>query len=129
MTYLVLCTVALLASGLTFFSGFGLGTLLLPAFALFFAVEKAVALTAVVHFLNGLFKLVLVWRHIDRAVVMRFGLTAIIGAFARAELLMALAERGALLKYSLFGRAVEVAPAKLTVGLLLLFFACAEGLP
>ena len=30
------------------------------AFALFFAVEQAVALTAVVHFLNGLFKLTLV---------------------------------------------------------------------
>ena len=129
MTYLIICTVALIASGLTFFSGFGLGTLLLPAFALFFAVEKAVALTAVVHFLNGMFKLLLVWRHIDRAVVMRFGLTAIVGAFAGAGLLMVLAESGALLKYSLFGRAVEIAPAKLIVGLLLLVFACAEGLP
>src|SRR5690606_23584171 len=36
MSYLVICTVALLASTLTFFSGFGLGKLLLPAFALFF---------------------------------------------------------------------------------------------
>lgn len=129
MTYLIICTVALLASGLTFFSGFGLGTLLLPAFALFFAVEKAVALTAMVHFLNGIFKLFLVWRHIDRAVVMRFGITAIVGAFAGAGLLMWLAESGALLTYSLFGRTVEIAPAKLIVGLLLLFFACAEGLP
>jgi hypothetical protein len=34
MAYLVISLVALLASGLTFFSGFGLGTLLLPAFAL-----------------------------------------------------------------------------------------------
>jgi hypothetical protein len=65
VTYLVVCSVALLASGLTFFSGFGLGTLLLPAFALFFPVEQAVALTAVVHFLNGLFKLGLVGRHAD----------------------------------------------------------------
>lgn len=129
MTYLIVCTVALLASGLTFFSGFGLGTLLLPAFALFFAVEKAVALTAVVHFLNGIFKLCLVWRHIDRAVVMRFGITAIVGAFAGAGLLIWLAEGGALLTYSLFGRTVEIVPAKLIVGLLLLFFACAEGLP
>ena len=42
----MICTVALLASALTFFSGFGLGTLLLPAFALFFPVEQAVALSA-----------------------------------------------------------------------------------
>lgn len=129
LTYLIVCTVALLASGLTFFSGFGLGTLLLPAFALFFAIEKAVALTAVVHFLNGVFKLVLVWRHMDRAVVIRFGVPAILGALVGAKLLMWLAEGGALVTYSLFGRAVEIAPAKLMVGLLLLFFACAEGIP
>ena len=35
MTALIVCVVALLASGLTFFSGFGLGTLFFPAFALF----------------------------------------------------------------------------------------------
>ena len=57
MSYLVICAVALLASTLTFYSGFGLGTLLLPAFALFVPVEQAVALTAVVHLLNSLFKL------------------------------------------------------------------------
>lgn len=129
MTYAVVCLVAFLASALTFFSGFGLGTLLLPAFAVFFAIEKAVALTAVVHFLNGVFKLFLVWRHIDRAVVVRFGLPAIVGALVGAWLLVWLASGGVLLTYSLFGRAVEIAPAKLVVGLLLLCFACAELLP
>ncbi|MCR4297043.1 MAG: sulfite exporter TauE/SafE family protein, partial [Elusimicrobia bacterium] len=53
MTYLIICAVALIASGLTFFSGFGLGTLLLPAFSLFFPIREAVALTAVVHALNN----------------------------------------------------------------------------
>lgn len=33
--YVVLCLTALLVSGLTLFSGFGLGTLLMPAFAIF----------------------------------------------------------------------------------------------
>lgn len=42
---------------------------------------------------------------------------------------MWLAGSEALLTYSLFGRTVEIAPAKLIVGLLLLFFACVEGLP
>lgn len=129
MSYLIICAVAFLASGLTFFSGFGLGTLLLPAFALFFVIEKAVALTAVVHFLNGVFKLFLVWRHIDSAVVVRFGIFAIAGAIAGAWLLILLAGSGALLTYSLFGRTVELVPAKLIVGLLLLFFASAELLP
>lgn len=96
MSYIVICTVALLASGLSFFSGFGLGTLLLPAFALFFAVEKAVALTAIVHFLNGVFKLVLVRRHIDRGVVMRFGLPAILSSLAGASALIWMSEAQAL---------------------------------
>lgn len=129
MSYLIICSVAFIASGLTFFSGFGLGTLLLPAFALFFVVEKAVALTAVVHFLNGVFKLFLVWRHIDRGVVIRFGVPAILGAFSGAWMLILLSKSGSLLTYSLFGRTLEIVPVKLTVGLILLFFVCAEGLP
>ncbi len=41
MSYLIICLSAMLVSGLTLFSGFGLGTLLMPAFALFFSVEVA----------------------------------------------------------------------------------------
>lgn len=129
MAYVVVCTVALLASCLTFFSGFGLGTLLLPAFALFFPVERAVALTAIVHFLNGVFKLGLVWRHVDWTVVLRFGLLAIAGAFAGAWLLLELAEAQALWRYSLLGHTREVAPAKLVIGVMLLLFAGAEISP
>ena len=76
MSFLIICSVALLASALTFFSGFGLGTLLLPAFALFVPIEQAVGLAAVVHFFNGLFKLALVGRFADRRVLLRFGLPA-----------------------------------------------------
>jgi hypothetical protein len=42
--YVLASAAAFLASGLTPFSGFGLGTLLLPAYALFFPMELAVAL-------------------------------------------------------------------------------------
>lgn len=129
MAYVVICTVAFLASGLTFFSGFGLGTLLLPAFALFFAVEHAVAVTAIVHFLNGVFKLFLVWRHIDRSVVIRFGLLAIGGAFAGAATLLWLTGAPALYSYDLFARTFEVTAPKLVVGILLLLFGCAELSP
>jgi uncharacterized protein len=129
MSYIVVCAVAFAAAGLTFFSGFGLGTLLLPAFALFFAIAQAVALTAVVHFLNGVFKLFLVWRHVNWPVVVRFGLPALVAAFAGAWMLIWLAEGRPLVSYTLFGRSVAIAPAKLTVGVLLLFFACAELLP
>ena len=103
MSDLVVCAVAFLASGLTFFSGFGLGTLLLPAFALFFPVEQAVAMTAVVHFLNGLFKLGLVGRHADRRVVLRFGLPAVLAALAGAAVLVRLSGVEPVLTYGLAG--------------------------
>lgn len=127
--YLIICSVALVASALTFFSGFGLGTLLLPAFALFFAVETAVALTAVVHFLNGLFKLLLVRRHIDLAILVRFGVTAVVGALIGAWALSSLAGAPAVFDYSLFGRTISILPANLVIGVLLLVFAGAEMTP
>ncbi len=129
MTYLVICTVALLASGLTFFSGFGLGTLLLPAFALFFPIEQAIAMTAVVHMLNGLFKFALVGRHADRGVVLRFGVPAILAAFLGAWVLSGLTGMAPLHRYQAFGRMLEVEPVKLAVGMLLLLFALVELVP
>lgn len=84
---LVICLTAFAASLLTFFSGFGLGTILLPVMAIFFPIEVAVALTGVVHFLNNIFKLVLVGRHAVWGVVLRFGLPAMIAAYCGARLL------------------------------------------
>jgi hypothetical protein len=44
-----ICAAAFAASGLTLFAGFGLGTLLMPVVALFFPVDVAIAITALVH--------------------------------------------------------------------------------
>jgi len=129
MIYLTVCGVALVAAGLTFFSGFGLGTLLLPAFALFFPVALAVAMTAVVHFLTGLFKLVLVGRHADMGVVLRFGLPAIIASFAGASLLSWMSALDPVASYVIFDRTATITPVKLALGLLLIAFALAELLP
>lgn len=129
MIYLVICVVALLASCLTFFSGFGLGTLLLPAFALFFPVEQAIAMTAVVHLLNGVFKLGLVGRHVHWATVLRFGVPAIFAALLGAWVLQWLNDLTPIHRYSMFGSALEVTPVKLIVGLLLMVFALFELLP
>lgn len=123
---IVICVVAFLASGLTFFSGFGLGTVLLPAFALFFPIEHAVALTGVVHFLNGLFKLGLVGASADKAVVLRFGVPALAASFVGALVLAQLADVPALASYTLGGRVFTVTPAKVAIGVLLLVFASLE---
>ena len=129
MDYVLICSVALLASGLTFFTGFGLGTLLLPAFAVFFPVEVAVALTAAVHFLNSLFKLALIGRRADRRTVIRFGLPAILAALAGAWLLIWLSDLPPIVAYRIGARNLTVTPVKLAVALLMLLFASVEVIP
>jgi uncharacterized protein len=129
MSYLVVIVVAFIASGLTFFSGFGLGTLLLPAFALFFPAEHAVALTAVVHFLNGLFKLGLVARYANLGIVLRFGVPAILASLLGAALLVWLSGIAPLATYRILGREAQVTPVKVVVGGLLLLFGLVDLLP
>ena len=125
----LVCVVALIASGLTLFSGFGLGTLLLPAFALIFPPEWAVACTAVMHLANNLFKLALIGKHAQRATVLRFGLPALAGAFVGAWLLRQLADLPALTSYTLFGSRFEINGINLAIGLLILIFAVLELRP
>lgn len=126
LQYVLICSVALVASGLTFFSGFGLGTLLLPAFAVFFPVEIAVALTAIVHFLNGAFKLVLVGRHANIALALRFGLPAVVAAFLGARVLAWFSDLQPVFSYAAFGRTFSVMPIKLLIAILMIAFAVLE---
>lgn len=84
---LLISFTSLFASILTFFSGFGLGTILLPVFALFFELPIAVAMTAIVHFLNNSLKMSLLFKDINWNVIIKFGITALIGAFIGAYLL------------------------------------------
>lgn len=120
---------ALFAAGLTLYSGFGLGTLLLPVFALFYPVEVAVAATAVVHGANNVFKVALVGRFADLNVVLKFGLPAILAAVAGASLLGVLAGAHRDLDWRLAGLAGTTTPLKLTMGALMLLFAAFELLP
>lgn len=129
MSYALIGGAAFLASALTLFSGFGLGTMLMPVFALFFPVDLAIAATAVVHAANNLFKLALVGRHADWSVVARFGVPAALAAFLGAGLLGYLAAAPALGRYELLGEIREIAPAKLVIGVLIVVFALLELSP
>jgi len=124
--------VALVAGGasvLTFFSGFGLGTLLLPAFALFLPVPSAVAATAIVHLLNNLMKGGLLHRRADWPTVLRFGLPAVPAAVAGAWLLARLGTTDRLFEWQALGRPAGPTGAGLAVGLLLILFALIELTP
>jgi uncharacterized membrane protein YfcA len=101
MDYLVISATAFLASGVTLFSGFGLGTVLMPALALFFPIPVAIAATAVVHLANNLFKLARVGRHADLRIVLRFGAPAAVAAIVGAGLLTLFADIPVLATYRL----------------------------
>ncbi len=129
MEYFIICLVALIGSSLTLFSGFGLGTLLVPVFGLFFPIEMAILLTAIVHFLNNLFKLVLLGKNANTAVVLRFGIPAIVFAFLGAFVLSMLSNMQPLMKYSVANHVFEIMPVKLIIGIVLLFFSLFEVIP
>jgi hypothetical protein len=126
MEYVIICLASLAVSGLTLFSGFGLGTVLTPVMAIFFPIETAVAVTAVVHFANNLFKLTLFGSQADRGVSLRFGLPALAASFVGAWTLVKVAGLEPLFSYSMFGAEFFVTPVKLLVGVLIVFFAVQE---
>ncbi|MFO7965154.1 MAG: sulfite exporter TauE/SafE family protein [Desulfobacterales bacterium] len=129
MDFLIVAFAAFFVSGLTLFSGFGLGTLLLPVFALFFPVEVAVAAVAVVHGINNLFKIFVVGRHADRSLVLRFGLPAVFAAFVGASALGYVSQFEAIIRYSVGSKTAVITPVKLAVGFLMLVFAWIELSP
>ena len=124
MSIVIIVLVALLGSALTLISGFGLGTLLLPVFALFFDVEIAVAMTAVVHLLNNIFKFSLLRKSINKRVILLFGVPGILGAFLGAYVLNSLVglENIAVGDFS-------ISPVKAGIGFLMIFFALTELFP
>lgn len=129
MDYLVIGTVAFIASGLTLFSGFGLGTVLLPAFAVFFPLPVAVAATAVVHLANNLFKFALLGKHADPETIFHFGLPAMVSSLAGAAALLFISRMPPLFTYEAVGRSLDVTMVKLTVGSILILVSATELRP
>jgi len=129
LAYLAVCISALLVAALTLFSGFGLGTLLLPAFALFFPVELAVAATAVVHFLNNLFKLGLVGRNADARIALVFGLPGVALSLLGAWVLTRVSGVPAIRSYVIGGQQHDVTAVKLVIGGLMIGFAVLDLAP
>lgn len=108
---ILICVAAFGASVLTFFSGFGLNLILLPVMAALFPIGEAVVFTGIVHFLNNIFKIILIGKHARWAIVLRFGLPAMIAAFVGARLLFVIPH------------------AKQVIAALMLIFAVIEILP
>jgi uncharacterized membrane protein YfcA len=117
--------VCLLGSFATFFSGFGLGTILLPVFSLYFPIELAILATALVHFANNIFKMSLMAKHLDFSLFKRFGITAFIGALIGASVLTWVGHAGYMYASPIWdGKSVSY--VSFFVGLLMLFFVVFE---
>lgn len=129
MELIVISTAALLASTLTLFSGFGLGTLLMPVVAIFFPLEIAIAVTAMVHLANNLFKVLLLGRQANFKILLSFGVPAMPAAIAGALVLGALSSMPPLAEYFVLGHRMQVFPIKVTIGLLILAFVILELSP
>lgn len=120
---------AFFAAILTFFSGFGLGTILTPVFMIFLPVELAIASTGVVHFFNNIFKLVLVGKHANKQLLIYFGIPAVFAAALGALVLTYLPKSTPLFLLHVLGKHLEIYPVKFMVGILLIVFACMDLIP
>jgi len=129
MEYIIICSVAFIISGLSLFSGFGLGTVLMPVFAIFFPVYIAISLTAIVHLFNSMFKFLLLGKYADKSAIIRFGLPAIFSALLGALALFWLSSFKPLASYRISTYVFQITSVKLVVSILMILFSLFELLP
>ncbi len=126
MDYFIIIIVCLFGSFLTFYAGFGLGTLLLPVFNLFFPLEIAIMATAIVHFSNNLFKLGLTYSNIHRYTALQFGVASLIFAFIGAKINYYLGSSHSIAPVHIGNIILHPSYLKIVVGLLLIIFSLLE---
>ena len=81
MQTLILVSLSLFTSIVTLFTGFGVGTIMMPVMALFFDIKVAIFLAAIVHLFNNLSRIALYHRFMRWEIIRRFGVVSIVGAF------------------------------------------------
>lgn len=126
---IIIIIVALFASILTFFSGFGLGTILLPVFSIFFELQVAIAMTAIVHLFNNLFKISFLTKEINWKVFKIFGITAFVGAILGAFLMNNLVIQNINYNFNIFNYQFKSSLIQITIGFLIIIFALIDLLP
>lgn len=114
---------------LTFYSGFGLGTLLTPFMMVFFPFDVAIALTGIVHLFNNLLKFILVKKHINLTVFLRFGIPALVFAFIGSTVLFFTSDLPVIYSYQLWDKTCKIEVMKLIISVLLFCFTLMDFLP
>lgn len=129
MDVLIISLVTFFAAILTFFSGFGLGTILTPFMMIYFPVEIAIAFTGVIHFSNNIFKLFLIGKKASKIILIKFGIPAVLAAFIGSYLLFELDSDNILFSYILYGKKIEISITTFIISLLLIGFAAFDLIP
>jgi len=83
---LALSVASLVAGAIAAVTGFGIGSLLTPVLALQTGTKLAVAAVAIPHFIGTAQRFWLLRRHVDRRIVLGFGLTSAVGGLMGALL-------------------------------------------
>ena len=128
MEVLIISIVAFLAALLTFFSGFGLGTILTPVMLIFFPPEIAISLTGIVHFCNNIFKLSIIGSQFNKEVLIKFGIPAVLFAFAGSYALFFISN-DTLFTHHLFVKKTDVSYLQFIIAIILIFFALIDLIP
>lgn len=82
LQFVFIIVLTFVTSTLTLLTGFGVGTILTPTFALLYDVKTAVLLVSIVHLSNNLLKFGLFRRSLNLVVLRRFGIVSMVGALA-----------------------------------------------
>ncbi|MEW6515921.1 MAG: TSUP family transporter [candidate division FCPU426 bacterium] len=126
MEFFIIGITAFVAAGVTVLSGFGVGTVLMPMFALFFPLEVAIAVTAVIHGVNRLPHIFWKKSMVERELIIRFGFPAMGAAVAGAVLLVILAEMKQWAIFPIGQMTAVITPLKLILAILILGFGILE---
>jgi len=103
--------------------------MLTPVFYMLFKdLELAIAATTVVHFLNNVFKFMLMKKSVNWKIAIPFGLAAIPAAFVGAYLLTHF-DDFTMTSIQLFGKSLDIKAMNLTFGIVLSTFALIELIP
>ena len=129
MEIIVISLVAFFAAILTFFSGFGLGTILTPVMMIFFLVDIAIDFIGIVHFSNNIFKLLIIGQKANKKVLIRFGIPAIFAAFFGSYILINMDTNYIMYSYTLMGELQSISYVKFLISIILIVFALIDLIP
>ena len=99
--HVITALAALAAGAVAAISGFGIGSILTPLLAVWLGTKLAVAVVSVPHFLGTALRFWLIREHVDRRILLSFGITSALGGLTGALLHVWL--RSSILGYVLAG--------------------------